>query len=80
MDPTFDAPIGARPADPDQMGDLSKFKFICGACGSMSIKVERPDRAAETTIVECSRCNAPRGTLAALRDLARRGRNDLLEF
>jgi predicted Zn finger-like uncharacterized protein len=78
MDPTFDRPIGAGPAD--QMGDLPKFKFICDACGSMSIKVEHPDLAPEATVVECGRCNAPRGTLAALRDLARRGRNDLLEF
>jgi hypothetical protein len=62
------------------MGDLPKFKFVCDACGSMTIKVAYPDRAPETMIVECGRRNSPRGTLAALRDLARRGRSDLFEF
>jgi hypothetical protein len=61
-------------------GDLPNFKFICDGCGSMSIKVAYPERAPETTVVECGRCNAPRGTLAALRDLARQGRNDLFDF
>ena len=62
------------------MGDLPKFKFICDACGSMSITVEHSDRASETTIVKCGRCSSPRGTLAALRYLARSGRSDLFEF
>jgi hypothetical protein len=62
------------------MGDLPKFKFICDACGSLSIKVEHSDRASETTIVKCGRCSSPRGTLAALRYLARNGRSDLFEF
>jgi hypothetical protein len=61
-------------------GDLPKFKFICDGCGSASIKVAHPERALKTTIVECGRCNAPRGTLSALRDLARQGRSDLFEF
>jgi hypothetical protein len=33
------------------MGDLPKFKFMCDACGSMSIEVAYPDRAPETTVV-----------------------------
>jgi hypothetical protein len=57
-----------------------KFKFICDACGSMTIKVAHPDQAPGTTIVECGRCNSPRGTLAALRNLARQGRSDQFEF
>jgi Zn finger protein HypA/HybF involved in hydrogenase expression len=62
------------------MLDSQKFKFVCDACGSMTIKVASPERAPETTIVECGRCHSPRGTLAALRDLARQGRSDLFEF
>jgi hypothetical protein len=62
------------------MPDSQKFKFVCEACGSMTIKVANPERAPETTIIECGRCNAPRGTLAALRVLARQGRGDLFEF
>jgi len=60
--------------------DVQKFKFVCEACGSLTIKVAHPDRAPDTTIVECGRCDTPRGTLAALRDLARQGRSDLFEF
>ncbi len=60
--------------------DNQKFKFVCEACGSLTIKVAHPDRAPGATIVECGRCNSPRGTLAALRDLARQGRSDLFEF
>jgi hypothetical protein len=62
------------------MSELPKFKFICDACGSLSIKVEHSDGASETTIVNCGRCNSPRGTLATLRYLARNGRSDLFEF
>jgi hypothetical protein len=46
----------------------------------LTIKVANPEGAPEATIVECGRCHSPRGTLAALRDLARRGRGDLFEF
>jgi hypothetical protein len=46
----------------------------------MTIKVESPAQAPGTTIVECGRCHSPRGTLAALRDLARQGRSDVFEF
>ncbi len=46
----------------------------------MTIKVASLERASETTVVECGRCDAPRGTLAVLRDLARQGRSDMFEF
>jgi transcription elongation factor Elf1 len=62
------------------LDDLHKFKFVCEACGSMTIKIASLERATETTIVECGRCDAPRGTLAALRDLARQGRSNVFEF
>jgi hypothetical protein len=61
------------------MGDLPKFKLVCDACGSMKVRITHSDRAPEATIVECGRCDAPRGTLAALRDLAKSGRGDLFE-
>jgi len=60
--------------------DNHKFQLVCEACGSLTIKVAHPDRAPGATIVECGRCNSPRGTLAALRDLARQGPSDLYEF
>jgi hypothetical protein len=43
------------------MSELPKFKFICDACGSMSIKVEHSDEASETTIVNWGRCNSNAG-------------------
>jgi hypothetical protein len=60
--------------------DNQKFQFVCDACGSLKVKVAHPEQAPETTIVECGRCNSPRGTLAALRHLAGQGRSDLFEF
>jgi transcription elongation factor Elf1 len=62
------------------MSDNHKFQFVCEACGNMAIKVESLEQAPETAIVACGRCHAPRGTLAALRDLARKGRSDAFEF
>jgi Zn finger protein HypA/HybF involved in hydrogenase expression len=56
-----------------------KFQFVCEACGSMTIKIDSPEQAAETTIVECGRCHSPRGTMGSLRDLARQG-SDAFEF
>lgn len=50
-----------------------KFKAVCDACGSLAIKIAHPETAPEITPVECARCGAPRGTIGALRDLARRG-------
>src|SRR3954447_20536702 len=55
----------------------SEFQFVCEACGSLTIKVAHPDRAPDTTIVECGRCNSPRGTLAALRHFARQGQRSV---
>jgi hypothetical protein len=57
-----------------------KFKAVCDECGSLSIKISDPTNAPISTVVECARCNAPRGTLDALHDLARQGNRDLFEF
>ena len=59
--------------------ERSGFKIVCIDCGSLSIKVADPAHAADTTPVECARCGAIRGTLADLRDLARRS-GDIFEF
>jgi hypothetical protein len=59
--------------------ERSGFRFVCNHCGSMSIKFEDPANSASTAIVRCAQCNAVRGTLADLHDLARRG-TDLFEF
>jgi hypothetical protein len=64
----------------NQMAEASKFKFVCAVCGSLTIKVTHPEHAAPTTLVECARCDSPRGTIAALHELASRGRSELYEF
>jgi hypothetical protein len=55
------------------------FKVVCDHCGSLSIKLIDPASHASATVVQCGRCNAVRGTLAELHDLARRA-NDVFEF
>lgn len=56
-----------------------RFKVVCEACGSLSIKVADPANAPASTPVHCGRCNAVRGTLGELQDMARRG-TDSFEF
>jgi hypothetical protein len=55
------------------------FQVVCESCGSLSIKLENPERAPANAQIRCSGCGAVRGTLANLRDLARRG-NGQFEF
>jgi predicted SprT family Zn-dependent metalloprotease len=62
------------------MSETTRFKFVCEICGSLAIKVDHPERAAETNVVVCARCNSPRGTLAALHELAKQGNGELYEF
>jgi hypothetical protein len=54
------------------------FKVVCDACGSLSIKQVDPASPAAANVL-CGRCNAVRGTLAELQDLARQGK-DVFEF
>jgi hypothetical protein len=57
----------------------SRFKVICEDCGGLSIKVEDPANSPATVLVRCGRCNAIRGTLAELHEMARRS-TDSFEF
>jgi hypothetical protein len=59
-------------------GKQSGLKIVCEACGSLSIRPVDP-AAPEATPIHCGRCNAVRGTLADLHDLARRS-TDVFEF
>ena len=65
----------------DDVSDFERcsFKVVCESCGSLSIKLENPERAPANAQIQCSGCGAVRGTLADLRDLARRG-NGQFEF
>jgi hypothetical protein len=46
------------------------FQIFCGDCGSLAIRIENPESASRETIVYCGDCDAPRGTVGGLRDLA----------
>lgn len=57
----------------------SQLKIVCEACGSLAIKAINPASQPELTKIYCRRCNAVRGTLADLHELARRSA-DVFEF
>jgi hypothetical protein len=65
--------------DLHQSIERSGLKVVCDACGGLSIKPVDPAAAPCATLVHCRRCNAVRGTLADLHDLARRSA-DVFEF
>jgi hypothetical protein len=46
------------------------FQMVCDNCGSLTIKIENPERASREAIVYCGDCGSSRGTMGALRDLA----------
>ncbi len=54
------------------MNIKAQFEMVCGSCGSLSVKIVDPERAGRETIIYCSNCGAPRGTIGALKDLAQR--------
>ena len=57
----------------------SGMKIVCDECGNLSIKAIDPGNASDLAMIYCGRCNAVRGTLADLREMARRS-TDIFEF
>ncbi|HLX15660.1 MAG TPA: hypothetical protein VKS24_10685 [Bradyrhizobium sp.] len=55
------------------------LKAVCEECGNLSIRAIDPTGATDLTKVYCGRCNAVRGTVADLREMARRS-TDVFEF
>lgn len=56
------------------------LKMVCEECGNLSIKpIDAASAPDELVKIYCRRCNAVRGTVAELRELARRS-TDLFEF
>jgi hypothetical protein len=60
-------------------GARAGFMIVCDQCGGLSIKMADPTTSPTTALVQCRRCDAVRGTLGDLHDLARRG-SDVFEF
>ena len=65
--------------DHQQCQERPGLKVVCDECGNLSIKAIDPARAPDEAKIYCGRCNAVRGTLADLRELARRS-TDVFEF
>ncbi len=71
--------MGVTMTSIDDAATRSRFKVVCEDCGGLSIKVEDPAHSPVTVLVRCGRCNAIRGTLAELHEMARRS-TDSFEF
>jgi hypothetical protein len=57
-----------------------QFKQVCESCNSFGIRLEYGEGAPSSMQIRCSGCGAPRGTLGALRDLARTGSRESFEL
>jgi hypothetical protein len=55
------------------------FRMVCDCCGGLSIRMADPTKSSDSTLVQCGGCDAVRGTLGELHDLARRA-TDVFEF
>jgi hypothetical protein len=56
------------------------FKPVCETCNSLGIVLEYGEGAPSSMQIKCSGCGAPRGTLGALRNLARSRSKELFEL
>jgi hypothetical protein len=65
--------------DQHRCQERSGLKVVCEECGNLSIKAIDPNKATDLAKIYCGRCNAVRGTVADLRELARRS-TDVFEF
>jgi hypothetical protein len=55
------------------------FRIVCDCCGDLAIKMADPTTSPSSALVQCRSCDAVRGTLGDLHDLARRA-TDVFEF
>jgi hypothetical protein len=60
-------------------GRSAGFRMVCDCCGGLSIRMADPTKSAASTPVQCGGCDAVRGTVGELQDLARRA-TDVFEF
>lgn len=60
-------------------GEGGGFRVVCDHCGGLSIKMVDPAKSAASALIQCARCDAVRGTLGDLHELARRS-TDIFEF
>ncbi len=56
-----------------------QFDLVCRNCAALGIRPDFGEGAPASTIIRCSTCNSPRGTLGALQSIASSSRRDLFE-
>jgi hypothetical protein len=61
------------------MKHVPRFEVVCSQCAGVGVRSDFAEGAPPSTIIKCSVCDAPRGTLGALQELANSNRHDLLE-
>jgi hypothetical protein len=55
------------------------FELVCRNCAGLGIRPDFGEGAPASTIITCSACSSPRGTLGALQSIASSNRRDLFE-
>lgn len=56
-----------------------RFEVVCRNCAALGIRPDFGEGAPSSTIIKCSVCSSPRGTLGALQSLAKSNRRDVFE-
>jgi LSD1 subclass zinc finger protein len=62
------------------MNARPEFKIVCVNCDSLGVMLDFPEGAPSCTLIKCSNCKTPRGTLGDLRNLASSDKRDLFEL
>ena len=60
-------------------GQAPHFELVCRNCAALGIRPDFGEGAPASTIIKCSACNSPRGTLGGLQSIASSNRRDLFE-
>jgi hypothetical protein len=61
------------------MKNTSHFEIVCRNCSALGVRPDYAEGASTSTTIRCSACDAPRGTLGALQNIANSNRRDLLK-
>src|SRR5262245_59173014 len=69
-------PKSVRSLSGSTMNARPEFRLVCDICDSVGILLDYPEGAPPSTLIRCSICSAPRGTLGALRNLANSDRQN----
>jgi hypothetical protein len=59
---------------------VHQYQTVCESCSSIGIHLESGEGAPSSMQISCRGCGAPRGTLGALRQLARTGSEEFIEL